>query len=255
MKNWLKGVRAAAGVGLTWAALPGTVEAQVPSLEIEVEGGPVWQSRNDVQVPNDGTATRFSLVDLVGTGPWAAGRVYLTWHRSASQEVRLLYAPLSLTESGTPDGPLSFAGASYVGRTPVEATYTFNSYRASYRWRVHSGERSTAWVGFTAKVRDASIALAQGSTRSRKDDLGFVPLLNVAGDRRFGTRWRLSFDADGLAGGPGRAIDASLKLGYDVNDRWSIRAGYRTVEGGADVEPVYAFAWLHYAAASIMFRM
>jgi hypothetical protein len=104
-------------------------------------------------------------------------------------------------------------------------------------------------------VRDATIALAQGSTRSRKDDLGFVPLLHLAGDRRFGTRWHLSFDADGLAGGPGRAIDASLKLGYDVDKRWSIRAGYRTVEGGADVESVYAFAWLHYAAASVVWRL
>ena len=34
----------------------------------------MWQSYNDVEIPNDGTATRFSLSDLVGTGPWAAGQ-------------------------------------------------------------------------------------------------------------------------------------------------------------------------------------
>jgi hypothetical protein len=255
VRTWLRGVRVAAGAGLTWAALPSMVTAQISSLELEVEGGLVWQSRNDVEVPNDGTATRFSLSGLVGTGPWAAGRVYLTWHLSKRHEVRLLYAPLSLTASGSPNEPITFAGANYLARTLVAATYTFNSYRASYRWRLHSGDRSTVWVGFTAKVRDATIALAQGSTRSRKDDLGFVPLLHLAGDRRFGTRWHLSFDADGLAGGPGRAIDASLKLGYDVDKRWSIRAGYRTVEGGADVESVYAFAWLHYAAASVVWRL
>ncbi len=255
MTIWLRGVCAAAGVGMAWAALPGMLEAQVSPLELEVEGGLVWQSRNDVEIPNDGTATRFSLADLVGAGPWPAGRVYLTWHVSERQEVRLLYAPLSLTESGTPYQPIRFAGANYVERVPVEATYTFNSYRASYRWRLHSGDRSTVWIGFTAKVRDAAIVLAQGSTTSRKDDLGFVPLLHLAVDRRFGQRWRLSFDADGLAGGPGRAVDASLKLGYDVGDRWAIRAGYRTVEGGADVESVYAFAWLHYATVSVAWRM
>lgn len=233
---------------------PAFAEAQPSTWELEVEGGPVWQTRNDVEIPNDGTATRFSLSDLVGSGPWTTGRVYLTWNLSERHGVRLLYAPLSLTETGTPTGPIEFAGASY-DTSAADATYTFNSYRVSYRWRFHSGERSRAWLGITAKIRDASIALAQGSITSRKDDVGFVPLLHLAAEQRLGSRWHLSLDADALAGGPGRAIDASLKLGYDLNDRWSIRAGYRTVEGGADVESVYSFAWLHYAAASIVWRL
>ncbi len=103
-------------------------------------------------------------------------------------------------------------------------------------------------------MRDASIALAQGSTKSKKDDLGFVPLLNFAAERRLGSQWSLSLDADALAGGPGRAIDATLRVGYDLSDTWSVRAGYRTVEGGADVDSVYNFAWLNYAALSIAWR-
>ena len=238
----------------TAGILPVTTEAQTSPVELEVEGGLVWQSGNDVEIPNDGSATRFSLTDVVGTGPWAAGRVYLTWQLSEGHGLRLLYAPLSVTETGVPAAALTFAGASYAPSTPVEATYTFNSYRLSYRWRFHSGDRSTAWLGLTAKVRDATIALAQGSTTSRKDDLGFVPLVHLAGERRLGSRWYLSFDADALAGGPGRAIDATLKLGFDLDDRWAVRAGYRTVEGGADVESVYNFAWLHYAAVSVVWR-
>jgi hypothetical protein len=66
--------------------------------------------------------------------------------------------------------------------------------------------------------------------------------------------WFALFEADALAGGPGRAVDAALKLGYDVGDRWSILAGYRTIEGGADVDAVYSFAWLHYAAVSVTWR-
>ena len=235
------------------AALPALAAAQTSAVELELEVGPVWQTRNDVEIPNDGTATRFSLSDLLGSGPWAAGRVYLTWNISDRHGVRLLYAPLSVTETGTPDEPLSFAGASYAS-APLEATYQFNSYRLSYRWRFHSGEQSAAWLGVTAKIRDASIGLVQDSTASRKDDLGFVPLLHFAGERRFGSRWHAALDVDGLAGGPGRAIDASLKVGYDLDDRWAIRAGYRTVEGGADVDAVYNFAWLHYAAASVVWR-
>lgn len=31
-------------------------------------------------------------------------------------------------------------------------------------------------------------------------------------------------------------MDATLKLGYDVGERWSILAGYRTIEGGAGLQ-------------------
>ncbi len=53
-----------------------------------------------------------------------------------------------------------------------------------------------------------------------------------------------------MAGGPGRAEDLALKLRYHLHDRLSVAGGYRTVEGGADVDEVYNFAWLHYAVLS-----
>ena len=36
--------------------------------------------------------------------------------------------------------------------------------------------------------------------------------------------------------------------------RWSLAAGYRAVEGGADVEEVYNFAWFNYGLVSVVFR-
>ena len=33
---------------------------EVPDFSIELEGGAVWQNLNDIEIPNDGTATRFS---------------------------------------------------------------------------------------------------------------------------------------------------------------------------------------------------
>jgi hypothetical protein len=234
--------------------LPCAVAAQTPRLVMELEAGPAWQSLNDVEIPNDGTATRFSLYELAGAGPWPAARLYVTWNITDRHGLRLLAAPFSLTETGVPDRPLSFAGASYAPGEAVRATYTFNSYRLSYRYRFHAGDRATAWVGITGKVRDAVIALEQGPTSSRKDDLGFVPLLHLAGDWWIAPRWRLALDADALAGGPGRAVDAALHVAYDPGGRWFARAGYRTVEGGADVTDVYTFAWLHYATASVGWR-
>ena len=65
---------------------------------------------------------------------------------------------------------------------PLVATYTFNSYCLTYRYRVRATERTTAWVGLTAKVRDATVELEQGATASRKDNVGFVPFLHLAGE-------------------------------------------------------------------------
>jgi hypothetical protein len=237
-------------------AVSGTVGAQ--SLDatflLELEAGPVWQSRNDVQIPNDDQGTRFSLVDLAGTGPWPAGRLYATWNITSRHGLRVLLAPLSYTETGILDEPVDFAGESYLPGQPTEATYQFNSWRLSYRYRFYSGARWTWWVGFTAKVRDAKIELTQGDTTSRDTDVGFVPLLHLAADWRFAERWHLLLDLDALAGGPGRAEDFAVKVSYDVGERWSVAGGYRTVEGGADTDDVYSFAWFHAAVVSGTYR-
>ena len=205
-------------------------------------------------MPNDGSATRFSLSDLTGAGPWPAGRVYVTWSLGERHALRALAAPLSLSETGVPTTPIDFEGARFAAGVPLDASYTFNSYRLTYRYRVRATERSTAWVGFTAKVRDATVGLEQGAIAREKENVGFVPLLHVAGELRAGPRWRFSLDADALAGGPGRAVDAALKVGYDLRDDLTLQVGYRTLEGGADVEETYNFAWLHYAVASVVWR-
>jgi hypothetical protein len=238
-----------------FTACPSGAEAQRASTwRVELEGGPVWQSYNDVEIPNDGTATRFSLRDLAGAGPWTAGRLYVTWNASGQHSLRALAAPLTIRATGTPTGAVDFAGERYTAGQPTEATYTFDSYRLTYRYRFHEGEATTAWVGFTAKIRDAVTALEQGPVSSRKTNIGFVPLLHLAGDWRIAPRWTASLDVDALAGGPGRAEDAALELGYDLNDDWALQAGYRMVEGGADVDEVYAFAWLHYGIVSVVWR-
>lgn len=245
-----------AALGILALALParGQEARPMPRLELELEAGPVWQSRNAAQIPNDESATRFSLVSVIGKGPWPAARGYVTWNMNERHALRLLLAPLSIRESGTLAQPVRFAGRSYAAGAPVEAEYTFNSYRLTYRYRVREAQRTSAWVGFTAKVRDATIALEQGATTSRKDDLGFVPLLHLAGEWRMTPRWLGTVDADALAGGPGRAEDVAVKVGHRVTPALSLHAGYRMVEGGADVPATYSFAWLHYAVAVVRWQ-
>jgi len=220
----------------------------------ELEAGPVWQTRNDVQIPNTDAGTRFSLVDLVGKGPWPAARFYITWNINERHSLRGLLAPLVYTETGTFTGPVEFAGEYYGPEDPVDATYKFNSWRLGYRYRYLNHERLKLSVGFTAKIRDAKIGLSQGSTTSEDTDLGFVPLLYIGANWQFAGKWHLIFDFEGLAGGPGRAFDTALKFQYAINHHWGLSVAYRTVEGGADVESVYNFAWFHYALVSGSFR-
>jgi len=220
---------------------------------VQLELGPVWQSLNDVQIPNNQDGTRFSVVDLAGNGPFPAFRLYFTWRISQRHDLRLLAAPLKITESGTFDTPISFAGKTYNPNQKVEGTYQFNSWRLTYRYRFHDGENWRWWIGFTAKIRDAIVKLEQNGLTSEKTDLGFVPLLHLRSEYSINNSWWFLFDFDGLAGGPGRAFDATLQIAYNFNEYWSLSAGYRTVEGGADVEEVYNFAWLHYAVLSTNF--
>lgn len=226
----------------------------VSPLVVELEGGPVWQSRNDVQIPNTAAGSRFSLVDVAGSGPVPAARLYILWNINDRHGLRLLLAPLSFTKTGQLASAVNFSGKAFQPGIPADATYKFNSWRISYRYNFHQGEVWNWWVGFTAKLRDAKIELQQGNTSAAKTDLGFVPLLHLAGTVRLGEAWSAILDLDALAGGPGRAIDGALKFSYALTRSWSLSAGYRTVEGGADVEEVYNFAWLHYAAASLTYR-
>jgi len=235
---------------------PASAEEAVPDYRfaLELETGPVWQSRNDVRIPNDATGTRFSIADILGSGAWPAGRLYLTWNMNARHRLRALAAPLSITETGALSSQTSFAGAAYEADVRTEATYKFNSWRLTYAYRVHRSPRWAWRIGLTSKIRDAKVELKQGGTSSRKTDVGFVPLLHVGGTYWISKHWQLILDADALAGGPGRAEDVALKSRFALTDRLSLSAGYRTVEGGADVDEVYSFAWFHYGLASMSYR-
>ena len=235
-------------------AVPSVSAQNMSRFLIELEAGPVWQGRNGVQIPNTVSGTRFSLVDLTGKGPVPAGRFYLTWNITTRHSFRGLIAPLAYTKTGSFEDAVNFAGKSYVPINPVDATYKFNSWRLSYRFRFLDREQMKLSVGLTAKIRDAKIELTQGSTSSNDTDVGFVPLVYLGADWRFSGKWHLFLDMDGLAGGPGRAFDIALKLHHAINDHWGLSTGYRTLEGGTDVGSVYNFAWLHYAVVSGIYR-
>jgi hypothetical protein len=221
---------------------------------LEFEGGPVWQSRNVVQIPNE-TGTRFSLVDVVGKGPYGAFRVKAAFDVNEGHGFRVVVAPLQIEDTGRLGGRVSFAGETFEPDTATEAVYKFSSYRVTYRYRFWNGPTWRWKIGFTGFIRDARIALRQGNRFAEDKDKGFVPLVHLKGEARLSDRLRFHLDFDGLGASQGRAFDVAAKLGYTLSDRWELAFGYRTIEGGADVEKVYNFAWLHFAVGSLRFRL
>lgn len=215
--------------------------AQASGIEVDVEGVAAWQGRNVVQSPNDATATRFSLKSLTGSGPAWSGRLQVSGRIGERQEWRVLVAPLSVSGTGASAAPIRFEGATFAPGQ-VSADYRFDSWRATWRWRWIDRDDLVVKVGATAKIRDASIRLRQGAVSARKANTGFVPLLHGAFERRLGDGWAVEGDVDALAGGPGYAVDAGLRVSRDLSPGWRVTGGVRWLDGGADNDEVYSFA-------------
>ncbi len=215
-----------------------------PRFSALVEGATVWSRRNDVRIPPD-TGTEFSIVDLIGAAPTPIVRVELTAGLAERHELRFVYAPIEVSGRGVPSVPIAFAGGQFVAGVAAEADYKFSSYRATYRYRFYNGDRWQWQVGFTGFVRDARIALAQPGVAAEDTDLGFVPLGHIKGRAKMSDRLSLMLELDGTAAPQGRAFDFAAMLDYHPTPRWTLGGGYRTIEGGADVNRVYTFAWLN----------
>jgi len=221
-------------------------------FRLELEGGAAWQLRNDFAVPGD-TGTRLSIDDANG-GPFAAFRGTLWWHLGERSSLRLLAAPLRTSATLTPDAAVDFNGTTFAAGQPLDVDYVFDSYRLSYVYRFRSSGPVSFRAGLTAKIRDARIELTQGALSSAKTNTGFVPLLYG------GVRWQmtdalaLDLDVDAAAASQGRAEDVALRLEAKVSPKVDLFVGARTLEGGADNDEVYSFAWFAYAVGGVSFR-
>ena len=226
--------------------------ASADRFRLELEGGAAWQLRNDFAVPGD-TGTRVAFDEGNG-GPFGSVRGALWYDLGPRASLRLLAAPLRATGTVDPATPVDFNGATFAAGKPIDVAYVFDSYRLSWVWRFRSSGPVSFRAGLTGKVRDAKIELTQGSLSSAKTNTGFVPLLYG------GVRWQmtdalaLDLEADAAAASQGRAEDVALRLEAKVSPTVDLFVGARTLEGGADNDEVYSFAWFAYAVGGVAIR-
>lgn len=227
-----------------------TARPAFAGFEADVEAGVVFASRNDARIPGDG-GTKISLVSDLSTPPAPAFRLRLGYRLADRHFVTALYAPLQINARGSIGRDVSFAGGNYPAGSDLLAVYRFNSYRLTYRYSFLQSEGLDVGAGFTLKIRDAETSL-YGVEARRKTNTGFVPLLNAHAAWRPGNGvLGMEFDLDALAAKQGRAEDLLLAATWKCQENVQLRLGYRMVEGGADNDEVYSFAWFHYLVSGI----
>jgi hypothetical protein len=221
-------------------------------FRIELESGPVWQSRNAISIPND-EGTRFNLADF-SNGPFISSRISGSYTLNKKHVFRAMAAPLQIRTSGNFGEDVLFNDETFSPDERTVARYKFNSYRLGYRYVILDDEKWNIQAGGTLKVRDAKVQLRQGNLKSKDTDIGFVPLLSARIEHHASESISIIWDIEGLGAPQGRAIDSFLGLKYLFSPDLDVSFGYRTLEGGADNSTVYTFSWFHYAVLSLGFN-
>lgn len=235
---------------LTGFFLPDPVSAEyVFNLQV----AEVFTSKNDVRIPGD-SGTRFSLSDDLKADTEFTGRLEAGYIHDKRDYFGIVVAPLSVDSRGRADRDISFAGTTFPAGTDLDAAFRFDSYRFTWRRKLVSRDDLDAWLGFTAKVRDAAITVEGGGQKAEKKNTGFVPLINFLLDWRFSQPWSFRVAGDALVGPQGRAEDVLFAMLYDVSASTKVFAGYRVLEGGADNDEVYTFSLFQYAVGGVEVR-
>ena len=223
------------------------------NIEVDIESGAIFTGYNDIRIPGD-QGTRFSLKDDLKTDVDIYFRSRLIYHFNPKHHISLLYAPLNLTATGKVDRDLNYQGKIFQANSNLKSTYKFNSYRISYRYDFIRKTDITFGMGFTAKIRDATISLENNDKKAKKENVGFVPILNFKFNWKMNEKFRIIFEGDALAAPQGRAEDIALNLHYLLNENLGCRIGYRVLEGGADNDEVYTFSLFHYIALGLSYQ-
>lgn len=225
-------------------------------LSLGIESGLTFTEYNDVRVPNGNQepGSLFSLKEDFESEQIAPFfRLELAYLINNRHTVELTAAPLQIDYENANLDAINFAGKDFSG-TGIDGRYEFNTYRASYRYRLVDKEKLSFDLGASILVRDARIALRLGELMAEDTDLGWVPLISF--ELNYSPYQTVSFllKGDALVGPQGRAED--VFAGALINlyqDQLQLKAGYRLIEGGADVEQVYNFAFIHFADLGLVY--
>jgi hypothetical protein len=216
----------------------------------DLETGAVGTGYNNVRIPGD-QGTLFSLKDDLVPKTEIFFRLRVNYTIKSRHTLSLLYAPLETVSKGNVPNDILFEGVTFPSNADLTGTYKFNSYRLTYRYEIVLKPKFEFGLGFTAKIRDAKIAIASSGLESEKKNVGFVPIINFRMLWKLDEKFGILIEGDALAAPQGRAEDVLIAATYRFSDRLGLKAGYRLLEGGADNDEVYNFALFNYASVGL----
>jgi len=218
---------------------------------VELEGGAVWMSRNDIRIPNE-TGTDISTGGFLGYGLF---RIGLSYDVNDRHGLRFVLASLGVRGTGGTFSETSdFAGETFEPDVPTDLEYGLGTLRFTYRYRFHEGSVWQWKIGFTGAVRGTFVSLEQQGKYAEYTEAGFFPLAYLGGEARLSDRWRFVLDFEGFAIPQERLVDFTAQMRYRLASRWELSFGYRTIEAGMDKNEIFNSVWFNYVVGSIRFR-
>jgi hypothetical protein len=222
-------------------------------IGFDIEAGLIRSGYNDARIPGD-NGTLFSFSEDLKSDDEFFYRLRLNYKFSKKHNLSILYAPLTINAKGKFDQDVKFQDLIFLTNTNIIGTYTFNSYRLTYRYDLYLGKSTEFGLGITGKIRDAEISLKNNFQESIKDNVGFVPLINFRLFLKLNKQFGFLLEGDALAAPQGRAEDILAAITYDTSDKIKIKLGYRILEGGADNDEVYTFSLINYAVLGAILK-
>lgn len=215
------------------------------AFHVEAEAGALSVLRHIYQVGDDGDRFNFRTQGgqdiLFPFTRFQAGMVIKDRHL-----VELLYQPLTIVTKVPFREEITIDGKELKG--PMELTYGFPFYRATYGFDLLSSPEAKFYVGGVIQLRNASIIFAQLDGDEDKivtsQNLGPVPALFVRGRYDFPSGLHLQGEATGIYASSrfingadfdfeGSLLDASLRAGYGLNHGAEVFAVLRFIGGTA----------------------
>jgi hypothetical protein len=225
------------------------VQAQ---LKLDVESGAIFSSPyNIVRIPRE-TGTSIDLANELTINRTWYFRVRAGYTINDRHTISILYSPQTITSEGVINRNIEFRGTTFVAGSNLKSSYQFNNYRLTYRYDLVRNERIRFGLGLTAFIREADVVFTTGGISNNKPNLGFVPLINYYLQWNPKGRFLIISEADAAYVSVGQAFDVFAGIGYRFNDTFSIKTGYRVLQGGADVEESYSSIWLNYASIGLI---
>ncbi len=224
-----------------------------------------------IQFGSDGT--QFDYVEEGGQNIlFPFQRLSAEIHFGPRHGIILLYQPLDIRTETLLDRDVIVDELTFPADTPVELRYGFDFYRFSYLYDFSRKKNKEIAIGLSLQLRNASIWFksADGTLFRVNQNVGPVPIFKFRTRLPFKKGVWFGSEIDGFyANGryisgsdndfEGAILDASFRIGFDLNTSFSTFLNVRYIGGGArgfnegDTGPGdgYTDNWLHTGAVSL----